>query len=181
MGLWSKNQAEIIVLPWIKKYGGTDFYVLFCLAALIFRHQQTFFLRGFVFPDRLNTLQVNRRQKSLRSAGLRSWFPMRPSSMFQEERPWIADISANPDRFLARIRVSGPPEYTWWTARAEIAQPRRPKRPILNLGLLCCWRGASISVDILASHFPFARGFVSMHEKFVFDTMHGKLDRFLEN
>ena len=27
----------------------------------------------------------------------------------------------------------------------------------------------------------FARGLVSMHEKIVFDTMHGKLDRFLEN
>ena len=41
-----------------------------------------------------------------------------------------------PDPFLARIRVSGPPKYTWSTAKAEIAQPRRPKLPILNLGLL---------------------------------------------
>ena len=32
-----------------------------------------------------------------------------------------------------------------------MAQPRRPKRPILNLGLLCCWRGEFTSVDILAS------------------------------
>ena len=40
MGSWSKNQPESIVLPWIRKYGCTDFYVLFCLAALIFRHRQ---------------------------------------------------------------------------------------------------------------------------------------------
>ena len=33
-----------------------DFYVLFCLAALIFRHRQNFSPRGFVFLDRLNTL-----------------------------------------------------------------------------------------------------------------------------
>ena len=66
------------------------------------------------------------------------------------------------------------------TAKAEIAPPRGPERPILNLGLLCCWRGAatSVLVDILAL---FARGFVSMNENFVFDKMHGKLDWLLED
>ena len=62
----------------------------------------------------------------------------------------IADNSANPDPFLARIGVSGPPGHPSSPARAKISPPRRPKRPILNLGLLCCWRGAFISVDILA-------------------------------
>ena len=68
--------------------------------------------------------------------------------------PWIADISANPDPFLARIGVSWPPKYTWSTAEAESTPSHRPKLPILNLGLLCCWRGALISVDILASTNP---------------------------
>ena len=35
-------------------------------------------------------------------------------------------------------------------------------------------------MDILASTTLFARGFVSMHQIFVFDTIHGRLDRFLE-
>ena len=141
--------------------------MLFCLAALISRHRQNFPPRGFVFPDRLSTLDRRQRPKSLRRAGLRSRFPMRvsfllqeerplelrisrlfltlsprglvfpdradtldrrprpkslrraslrsrflvrPSCMLQEERPLakacIADISANPDPFLARIGVS---------------------------------------------------------------------------
>ena len=68
--------------------------------------------------------------------------------------PWIADILANPDPFLAWIRVFGPHRHPWLMAQGEIAPPRRPKWPILNLGLLCCWRGALISVDILASTSP---------------------------
>ena len=40
--------------------------------------------------------------------------------------PCIAAILANPDPFLARIRVSWPPEYTWSTVKAEIAPPCRP-------------------------------------------------------
>ena len=75
--------------------------------------------------------------------------------------PCIADISANPDPSLARIRVSGPPKYTWSTVKAEIAPPRRPKLQILNLGLLCCWRGALISVYILASTHPLRARFPS--------------------
>ena len=41
--------------------------------------------RGFVFPGSLNTLDWRPRPKSLRSAGLTSRFPMRPSAMLQEE------------------------------------------------------------------------------------------------
>ena len=37
----------------------------------------------------------------------------------------------------------------WSTARDEITPQRRPKLQILNLGLLCCWRGTSIFVYIL--------------------------------
>ena len=87
MGSWSKNQPESIVLPCIRKYGCTDFYVLFCLAALIFRHWQNFSPRGFVFPDRADTLDRWQGPKSLRRTGLRSWYPVRPSSILQEERP----------------------------------------------------------------------------------------------
>ena len=93
MGCWSElhgldgllNQAENIVLPWVRKYGWTDFYVLFCLAALIFRHLQNFYFgicifrhlqnsRGLVFPDRLDTLDRRPGPKSLRRAGLSGRF-----------------------------------------------------------------------------------------------------------
>ena len=84
MGSWSKNQPESIVLPWIRKYGCTDFYVLFCLAALTFRHRQNFSPRGFMFQHRTDTLDRRRGPKSLRRAGMRSRFPVRPSSMLQE-------------------------------------------------------------------------------------------------
>ena len=59
------------------------------------------------------------------------------STLDRRPRPkaQIADISANPDPFLARIRVSGSHRHPCSTAEAEIALPRRPKRPILNLGL----------------------------------------------
>ena len=162
MGSSSKNQLENILLPWIRKYGFTDFYVLFCLVALIFQHGQNFSTRGFVFPDRLNTLHPRPRPKSLCSASLRNRFP--DETLLNASRtviPWIADISANPDPFLARIRVSGPPKHPWSTAQAEIAVPvpRRPVQPILNLGVLCCWRGAATSVDILASTSPFRAQF----------------------
>ena len=70
-----------------------DFYVLFCLAALIFRHRQNFSPRGFVFPDRADTLDRWPGPKSLRRTGLRSRFPVRPSSMLQEERPLESRIS----------------------------------------------------------------------------------------
>ena len=50
---------------------------------------------------------------------------------------------------IALIRVSRPHGRPWSTASAEIAPPREPKRLILNLGLLCCWRGAATSVDNL--------------------------------
>ena len=60
--------------------------MLFCLAALIFRHPQKFSPRGFVFPDRLNTLNRRPGPKSLRLASQRSLFPVRPCSMPQEER-----------------------------------------------------------------------------------------------
>ena len=74
MGSRSKNQPESIVLPWIRKYGWTDFYVLFCLAALIFQHRQNFSPRGLVFPDRADTLDRWPRPKSLRRTGLSGWF-----------------------------------------------------------------------------------------------------------
>ena len=67
--------------------------MLFCLAALIFRHRQNFPPRGFVFPDRLNTLDRRPRPKSLRSTGLISRFPMRVSFLLQEERPLESRIS----------------------------------------------------------------------------------------
>ena len=68
--------------------------------------------------------------------------------------PCSTDISASAEVFPARIRVSGPPRHPWSTASAKIAPPRWPKLPILKLGLPCCWRGAFISVDILASTSP---------------------------
>ena len=67
--------------------------MLFCLAALIFRHGQNFPPRGLMFPDRLNTLDRRPMPKSLRRASLRSRFPVRPSSMLQEERPHELRIS----------------------------------------------------------------------------------------
>ena len=66
----------------------------------------------------------------------------------------ISRLILIPDPFLARIGVSGPHRHPSSTARAEIAPPRRPELPILNLGLLCYWRGALISVYILASTSP---------------------------
>ena len=125
MGYWSKNQPENIVLPWIRKYGWTDFNVLFCLAALIFRHRQNFSPRGLVFHDRLDTLDRRPGPKSLRRAGLSGRFWI-----------WVSSAAGGAHRFLC-----------------------------------ISWHRLTL----------FARGFVSMHVKFVFDTMHGKLDRFLEN
>ena len=93
MGSWSKNQPESIVLPWIRKYGFADFYVIFCLAALIFQHRQKLFPRWFVFQDRLNKLDRRPGPKSLRQSSLRSRFPIRPSFMLQEERPHESRIS----------------------------------------------------------------------------------------
>ena len=142
--------------------------MLFCLAALIFRHRQNFSPRGFVFLDRADTLDRWPGPKSLRRASLRSRFLVRPSCMLQEERPLASRIS----RLILTLSSHGS------TARAEIAPPRRPKGPILNLGLLCCWRGAFFSVDILASTSPLC---AYMYEKFVFDKIHEKLDWFLEN
>ena len=63
-------------------------------------------------------------------------------------------------------------------ARAELALQHRPKQPILNLGLLCCCKGAVTFVDILASTSLFARGFVALNGNFMFDTMHGNIDQF---
>ena len=102
-------------------------------------------------------------------------FPMRPSSMLQEERPLESQISrliptlssrglVFHDRLNTRIGVTGPPRHPSSTARAKIAPPRRPKRQILNLGLLCCWRGALISVHISASTSPLCARFVYMYE-----------------
>ena len=92
MGSWSKNQLEHILLPWIRKYECTDFYVLFCLAALIFRHRKNFSPRGLMFLDSLNTIDRWPGSKSLRSSSSRSRFPVRPSSMLQE-RPLESRIS----------------------------------------------------------------------------------------
>ena len=70
--------------------------------------------------------------KSRCSTSLRSQFPMRLLNALRGATPWIADISANPDPFLAQIHVSGPPKYTWSTARAEIASPSKPEKSISN-------------------------------------------------
>ena len=75
--------------------------------------------RGFVFPDRLNTLDRRPGLKSPRSASLRSRFPMRPSLMLQEERPLDSRVSrliltlsslgfVFPDRLDTLDRRSGP-------------------------------------------------------------------------
>ena len=67
--------------------------MLFCLAALIFRHRQNFSPRGFVFLDRADTLDRWPGPKSLRRASLRSRFLVRPSCMLQVERPLASRIS----------------------------------------------------------------------------------------
>ena len=168
MGSWSKDQPENILLPWIRKYGCTDVYVLFCLAALIFRHQQNFSPREFVFQDRLNTLDRRPGPRSFRHAGLRSWFPMRASFMLQVERPLKSRISrliptlssrgfVFPDSTDTLDRRKGPESLR----RAGLSGRFEPGAPLL---LEAQWRGALISVDILASTSPFARGFVSIHE-----------------
>ena len=56
------------------------------------------------------------------------------STLDRRPRPkaQIADISANPDPFLARIRVSGPPKPPWSTAKAEIAPQRKSEKSISN-------------------------------------------------
>ena len=55
---------------WIRKYGCSDLYVLFCLIAQISQHRQKLSPRGFVFPDRLNPSYWWPWPKSLRSACL---------------------------------------------------------------------------------------------------------------
>ena len=67
--------------------------MLFCLAALIFRHRQNFSPRGFVFPDRTDTLDRRPRPKSPRRLSQRSRFLVRPSCMLHEERPLASRIS----------------------------------------------------------------------------------------
>ena len=62
---------------------------IYC-SALQHLHRQNFSPRGFVFPDRADTLD---RWPGLRRTGLRSRFPVRPSSMLQEERPLESRIS----------------------------------------------------------------------------------------
>ena len=172
----------MIVLPWIKKYGCTDFYVFFCLAALIFWHRQKISPRRFVFPDRINTLDRQPRPKSLRRSSLRSRFPMRPSSMLQEEWPLASRISrliltlssrglVFPDRLNTLDRRPGPKllrraglrgRFWIWVSSAAGGA---------HWFLCISWHRLAL----------FARGFVSMYEKFVFDKIHEKLDWFLEN
>ena len=67
--------------------------MLFCLAALIFWHRHNFSPRGFVFPDRADTLDRRPRPKSPRSLSRRSRFLVRPSCMLREERSLASRIS----------------------------------------------------------------------------------------
>ena len=182
MGYWSKNQPENIVLPWIRKYGCSDFYVLFCLAALIFQHRQNFSPRGFLFPDRTDTLDRRPGPKSLRHLSLRSRFPVRPSCMLQEERPLASRIS----RLILTLSSRG---FVFPDRLNTLDRRPRPKS-LSRAGRSCrfwIWvssaAGGAHRFLCISWHrlTLFARGFVSMHEKIVFDTMHGKLNRFLEN
>ena len=59
------------------------------------------------------------------------------------------------------------------TAKAEIALPRGPQRPILNLGLLCA---AGVQRYVGIELVLFARGFGSMNENCLFDAMHGNFN-----
>ena len=79
--------------------------MLFCHAARISQHRQNFSSHRFVCLDRLNTSDWRPGQKSLRHKNPRVRFWMSVSSSIQHDYPWIADISANPDPFLAWIRV----------------------------------------------------------------------------
>ena len=138
---WSKDQPEKILLPWIWKYGCAVFNVLFCLVTLIFQHRQNYSPSGFVY--RTDTLDRRPAPISLRCASLRSRFAGtrqgEPPQCFRRSDPLIRGYLGQSWPF-PRVRV-----------RAEIALPRGPKWPILNLGLLSCWRGAATSVDILES------------------------------
>ena len=134
-----------------------------------------------MFQDRLNTLDGPPGPKSLRRASLRSRFPMRASFMLQEERTlaWLIsrlfltlsscglvflDCLNTLDRrprpkSLRRLGLSG--RFSIWLSSAARGAHRFLWRSWHRLAL-------------------FARDFVSMHEKSVLDTMHGKLDWFLE-
>ena len=159
MGSWSKNQPGNILLPWIRKYGCTACYVFFCLAVLIFQHRQNFSPREYVFLDRLNTLD--------RRAG--SKFEMAPQYKaaatvpqarvdFQWDPPQCFRRSYPLNRESRLILTLSSRWFVFSDRLNTLDRLPRPKllrsiglRPILNLGLLCCWRGAATSVNILAS------------------------------
>ena len=154
MGSWSKNHPGHILLPWIRKYGCTEFYVLFCLAALIFRE---------LFPARIGVSGPPNYTWSTAEAEIAP--PREPEKLISNE---------------TLIGVSGQPKYTWSTARAEIARAGLSGR--FWIWVSSAAGGAHWFLSISGHRLAlFAGGFVSMHGKFVFDTMHGKLDRFLEN
>ena len=88
--------------------------------------------------------------------------------------PCSTDISASAEVFLTG-------QTPLIDGQSQNRSASRPERPILNLGHLCGSSGAFISVDILASTSPLRARFRVYTWKFVFDTMHEKLDWFLEN
>ena len=142
----------------------------------------TLFSRGLVFPDRLSTLDRRPRPKSPSRASLRSRFPMRTSFMLQEERPLESRVS----RLILTLSSRG----FVFPDRADTLD-RRPGPKSLRRAGRSCRFWICVSSAAGGAHWflctpwhrlaLFVRGFVSMHEKFVFDTMQGKLDRFLEN
>ena len=139
-----KNCAKLWTeTPWI--FLCTDFYVVFCLAALISAELFPALIRVSGPPKYTRSTA---RAKSLSCSSLRSLSPMKASLMPQEEWPLESRISSG------RFRI--------WVSSAA---------------------GGELQLLWISWHQPdlFARGFVSMNEKFVFDTMHRKFDWLLED
>ena len=129
-----------------------------------------------------STARVETLRRSSSESSQRSRFPVRPSSMLQQERPLESQISrliltlfargfVCPDRLNTLDRRPGPKSlrsaglkgrfWIWVSSAAGVA----------HLFLWISWHPLAL----------FACGFVSMHGKFVFNKIHEKLDWFLEN
>ena len=128
MGSWSKIQPQHSY----HESENMDVLISMCCSALQhwYRHWQNFSPRIDVSGPPESTWSMARAEIA---PPLKQEKPISSETLLNASggaTRWIADISANRDPFLARIRVSEPRRHTWSMARAEIAPSLKPEKLI---------------------------------------------------